>query len=492
MKGIRKNIRLVFFAVFVLIGAVSLFGAEKAIGKEIFQTQKESFNAGRFVNNREKGIYIQFEPATQTISVDVNSAPLLEFLENLAEVTGWSIFVEPGAKHTVSAKFKQRQIGEGLRLLLGNLSYALLPQTNNAPPKFFVFRTALEEATQLIQPKKMGSDLSGGKPIPDELIVTLKKGEKPGKLFEQLGAKVIGFSDSLNSYRLKFESADAAKLARDVLKNNNSVASVDDNFLFSRPSDLTGLVLGYTPGTQIKQGVENSNGKFLIGLIDTTVQKKGTPTDSFLLSPISIAGDSKAPEDQPTHGTAMAETLLRGLAAALDKTAADIRVLPLDVYGQNDSTTTFEVGLGIQTAIENNVKIINLSLGGSGDSPFLHDLVKRARDQGIIIFAAAGNTPDGGPVYPAAYPEVIAVTAGDRSGNIAQYANNGDFVDIVAPGTSIITFRGQAYLVSGTSASTAFASGLAAGLALEHGASMDNIEKILRQTLAIPKQNPQN
>ncbi|MGB9603776.1 MAG: S8 family serine peptidase, partial [Limisphaerales bacterium] len=90
------------------------------------------------------------------------------------------------------------------------------------------------------------------------------------------------------------------------------------------------------------------------------------------------------------------------------------------------------------------------------------------------------------------YPEVIAVTAGDRRGNIAQYANDGDFVDIVAPGTSIITFRGQAYLVSGTSASTAFASGLAAGLALEHGTSMENIEKILRQTLAIPKQNLQN
>jgi len=138
------------------------------------------------------------------------------------------------------------------------------------------------------------------------------------------------------------------------------------------------------------------------------------------------------------------------------------------------------------------VKIINLSLGGTGDSPFLHDVVKQARDQGIIIFAAAGNTPDGGPIYPAAYPEVIAVTAGDRKGNIAQYANNGDFVDLVAPGTSIITFNGQSYLVSGTSASSAFAAGLAAGIASQNNTSTADIEKILRQTLAIPGKNTQN
>ncbi|MGC8887402.1 MAG: S8 family peptidase [Verrucomicrobiia bacterium] len=473
-----------------LICAGLCIGGE--VKKTIFEDQKDEPNINKFVSVKEQGIYIQWDSATQTISAEVDSTPLPKFLEYLAGVTGWNIFVEPETKHTVSAKFKSRAIGDGLRLLLGNLSFALLPQTNNAPPKFFVFSTSMDEATQFIQPKRLNPDGSDIKPIPDELIVTLKKGEKPGKLFEELGAKVVRISESLNSYRIKFDNAEAAKRAREILKNNNIVSSVDDNYLFSRPSDITGLVLGYSPTTQIKQKVDNSDGKLLIGLIDTAVQKTGSPIDSFLLPPVSVAGESKPPEDQPTHGTAMAETILRGLAAALDKNPADIQILPLDAYGPNDSTTTFEVALGIQTAIENKVKIINLSLGGSGDSPFLHDVIRRARDEGLIIFAAAGNTPGSGAVYPAAYPEVIAVTAGDRRGNIAQYANDGDFVDIVAPGTSIITFRGQAYLVSGTSASTAFASGLAAGLALEHGTSMENIEKILRQTLAIPKQNLQN
>ena len=41
------------------------------------------------------------------------------------------------------------------------------------------------------------------------------------------------------------------------------------------------------------------------------------------------------------------------------------------------------------------------------------------------------------PVYPAAYPDVVAVTAGDKKGNIAPYANRGSFVDVVAPGVSL-------------------------------------------------------
>ena len=459
------------------------FFACVTIGKD---TNSLNYRNGEKIND---GFNLKIDAAQQFVSAEIDSMPLSKFLENLSKITGWNVYVEPGTTHTVSAKFKQRPIGEAMRLLLGNLSYALVPQTNN-PPKFLVFSTAMEEATQFIKPVQ--SDASLSKPIPDELIVRLKKGEKPDKLFESLGAKVIGYSEALNSYRLKFADEDSAKRARDYLKNNNLVASVDDNYLYRKPSDVAGLLLGYSPETHLNQPANNSGNKFVIGLIDTVVQKTDSPVDSFLLPSVSIAGDSKPPEDQPTHGTAMAETILRGIASVLDKSSTDIKILPLDAYGQNDATTTFEVALGINAAIENNAKIINLSLGGSGDSPFLHDVVKQARNQGIIIFAAAGNTPDGAPVYPAAYPEVIAVTSGDRRGNIAQYANNGDFVDLVAPGTSIITFNGQSYLVSGTSASSAFASGLAAGIASQNNTTTADLEKILRQTLAIPEKNTQN
>ncbi len=79
-----------------------------------------------------------------------------------------------------------------------------------------------------------------------------------------------------------------------------------------------------------------------------------------------------------------------------------------------------------------------------------------------MFIGAAGNQPVTTPFYPAAYPEVMAVTAVDQ-GQLASYANRGSFVSLGAPGTSIVYFDGQPYQVMGTSASAAFTSGIAAG-----------------------------
>jgi thermitase len=90
------------------------------------------------------------------------------------------------------------------------------------------------------------------------------------------------------------------------------------------------------------------------------------------------------------------------------------------------------------------------------------------------------------PTYPAAYPEVIAVTAGDRTGQIASYANRGDFVDLVAPGSSIVYFNGRPYYVTGTSAATAYATGLAAGLADGKKRTPAEIQAALQSLLGVP------
>ena len=103
--------------------------------------------------------------------------------------------------------------------------------------------------------------------------------------------------------------------------------------------------------------------------------------------------------------------------------------------------------------------------------------------RGVLFIAAAGNEPVKTPTYPAAYPEVVAVTASDRNGNLASYANRGDFVDTIAPGGSIITFGGQQYFIAGTSASTAYASGIAAAIAESSRATGQSLRSSLLQVL---------
>jgi len=126
--------------------------------------------------------------------------------------------------------------------------------------------------------------------------------------------------------------------------------------------------------------------------------------------------------------------------------------------------------------------VVNLSLGGEGDSQLLSGLIQAARQQGVLFFGAAGNQPTTDPTFPAAYPEVIAVTAGDKMGNIAPYANRGSFVDVIGPGVSLVDFQGQSYLVRGTSAATAYVSGAAAGFRASGSAPQD-VEIHIRKTL---------
>jgi thermitase len=128
--------------------------------------------------------------------------------------------------------------------------------------------------------------------------------------------------------------------------------------------------------------------------------------------------------------------------------------------------------------------IINLSLGTDGDTPLLHQVIKSGYDQGVIFFGAAGNLPVTTPTYPAAYTELVAVTAGDQQGRISSYANRGSFIDVIAPGSALINFQNQSFVITGTSAATAYASGMAAGLVDTSGRGYRAAETAIRQMLA--------
>ena len=78
--------------------------------------------------------------ATDRVDADVRGMALWPLLEKIAVDAGWQIFVEPDTTTRRSAKFKDLPSGEALRMLLGDLNFALVPQTN-AVPRLYVFRT---------------------------------------------------------------------------------------------------------------------------------------------------------------------------------------------------------------------------------------------------------------------------------------------------------------------------------------------------------------
>ena len=303
----------------------------------------------------------------------------------------------------------------------------------------------------------------------------------------ELGAKVVGKIDGLNTYRLQFADEAAAGAGRQALTDNSQVAQIDSNYSMERPvvADAFGPTGNAT--INLKPIAKGAGNQLIVGLIDMPVQPLGYGMDEFILKAISAAGPSNPDPNSPTHYPAMAETILRGVSSMSEQNTSNVRILPVDVYGNNTSTTTYAVAYGIWLAINNGAMVINLSLGSDGNSSFLHSVITSGSQQGVIFFGAAGNTPVTTPTYPAAYPEVVAVSAGDKNGNIASYANRGSFIDAVAPGSAMVYFNGRSYYVTGTSVSTAFASGMAAGLVDSTGKSLSAAASAVTTTLA-PKQ----
>ncbi len=424
--------------------------------------------------------------AEDKVDADIEGWPLRKLLERVSAQTRWQIHLEPGTQRVVSAKFKALKPGEALRRLLGNLSFVFVPSTNR-PARLFVFHTSLQTATDIVASPPDDSDDLGPRVIRDEVLLRLKPETtaRLGDLASRVGGEVIGQIDELQAYRLKFKDASAADAARDVLRTESDVGSLEANYATPRPDRPETLTMdsalqAFTlrPRTDGEQTI--------VGLIDTAVQTEGTVLGGFVLPTVSVAGVSTLPTDTPLHGSTMAETILYTLARSPDSDMGTaVRILPIDVYGGAESTTTFDIARGIAAAVNGGASIVNLSLGGTGESPLIHGLIQSARERGVVFVAAAGNDASSTPTYPAAYPEVIAVTATAAGGQIASYANRGGFVDVAAPGTSLVPFAGQTYLVVGTSTATANVSALAAGFMSATGKSGAEVEARIRRTLAL-------
>jgi subtilisin family serine protease len=147
--------------------------------------------------------------------------------------------------------------------------------------------------------------------------------------------------------------------------------------------------------------------------------------------------------DQYWHGTFVAGIIGAHLGNGLGIAGAapSVRILPVRVLDGSGSGSSANVAAGIIYSADHGARVINLSLGGTVGDAGVHAAVQYAVSKGSVVVAAAGNSGESGnpspKIYPAAFPEVMAVGAVDSSHQRAAFSNIDDYLDVVAPGVGV-------------------------------------------------------
>lgn len=228
-----------------------------------------------------------------------------------------------------------------------------------------------------------------------------------------------------------------------------------------------------------------------VAVIDSGVDVSNPHLSKAVVPGVSfIDGDaSNGMEDVYSHGTAVAGIIAAGSiqGSSIQGLAPDARILPIRVFesireqdGRQTGAPSMEtVSKAIVAAVDHHAQIINISLSDTQDIAPMREAVQYAQSHGSLIVASAGNrltsasTRDGAR-YPAAYPDVLGVTALNTDLEVTEDSVHGGQVDVAAPGMmTASTIPGGvdcvfATDVSSTSFATAYVSAEAALIAQQY------------------------
>ena len=313
----------------------------------------------------------------------------------------------------------------------------------NVPSDIIVVDTPKELSDEVITDENLTTQVYSAK----RLLVTSNTSD-----FDTFGAtQVVKYG---NLYVLSYDTESATEAAYNEL---SKTLDVEIDRVVQKESLVESC---QTTVMQNKRAEGNKPNHALIALLDTGLKDY---TDMRILNKGYNFTDEGF-KDQDGHGQQMANIILQN-------TTQEVRILPIKVLGDDGHGTVLSLYLGILTAIDEGVDVINLSLGTYEKSDLLESIVAEAISKGIVVVAAAGNEHiNTSHVYPASYPNVFTIGAVDDSGTIRPFSNFGKEVDYTCIG------------YHGTSEATAYFSATYASYICSYGKDnvVDELDKVVK------------
>ena len=218
-------------------------------------------------------------------------------------------------------------------------------------------------------------------------------------------------------------------------------ADVDLNHLYTAgvpdPQNDEQPLAGLAPRELLPPPTDLSGLTLRIGIIDSSIDRRHNAFANASITTQRFVDNDSPPN---AHGTAIASIIASNDPQALGL-APSAQIYAAEVFDHNEQQGEFASTVSLIKALSwlmtQDVSVINISLAGPSNR-LLETALTRVREKGVLAIAAAGNGgPMAQPMYPAAYPEVVAVTATDDRGRAFRLANRGEYVDIAAPGVNI-------------------------------------------------------
>ena len=309
--------------------------------------------------------------------------------------------------------------------------------------------------------------------VPDEVVIELRNTVAPRQVdalqrrhrLTRLESQPHQLSGT-TLYRWRIPDRRSVPQVVRQLERDNVVASAQPNYVYTLqddaakpagdPAQYEVAKLRLPQAHQIAGGAD-----VIVAVIDSGVDAAHPELTDSVIESFNAAATPMAPH---SHGTAIA-ALIAGhgkLLGAAPK-AKLLAVRAFDPNGGSADGTTFAILKGLDWAVANKARVINMSFAGPSDPAMLRSLAA-AHKKGIVLIAAAGNAgPKSPPLYPAADPNVIAVSATDADDKLFAQSNRGRHIAIAAPGDQLLVAVPGGYEVSsGTSYSAAEISGVVA------------------------------